>query len=103
MKHITSAAFIAAITTSPSLFCGIEVVNNLDVDTLVAWMEQIGGLNPSGYDLRTVTSRHATFLEFSDGSRLYLTPGALYFRRGAALAVVIQGPMKKVILYRLAS
>lgn len=98
---ITKADFVSAITATPSYFIGALTTRNLDVDRLVDVMQDVNTLDPSGYDLRTVASRRATFLEFTGGSRLYLD-GHEYFRLGNALAAVVHGAVDKVVLYRLA-
>lgn len=101
MRKITKSAFIAALTSTPSLLVSVRSFRALDPDTLADELTAAENINPSGYDLRSVAVCRATFIKFSDGSRLDLDHRE-YFRQGRALAAVIHGALDKVIVYRLA-
>lgn len=101
MKKVTKSAFIAALTSAPSLLVSVRSFRALDPDTLADELTAAENINPSGYDLRSVAVYRPTFLEFTDGSRLYLDHQE-YFRQGRAIAALIHGALDKVIVYRLA-
>ena len=98
MKKISKAEFVAELCGHPSVLVSACAVR--ETDELPEFLTMIDSKSYFGYDRRTVAARKATYLEFSNGSRLYLE--GEYYKDGSALCNVKRGTgLTKIVIYKL--